>query len=746
MKTALAISIVFFAGIAIGIAVGPRLLDPPTPEPADSTPAPAADVTQPAPAKLAATPEPPRPEPSVEQRSTLRAALDAIPATQYESGSGQFVGHVRTEDGKPVEGVRIRAVRKRAKGSGSGTEANLEERVLELVDQHRFRESTTLEAVTDASGAYTIAGAFETARYDVSARKTNWKFETAPGQHRHDELPGITVDFVATPQSELRVDVLFAAGGEPHKARIEYRRTDMASRRTSSSSWSPTDRSLRLEPGQYSLRARAGDDNEYASEWAETTLSIDSAASPLRLTLKTRPGIIGQVVFPPGERPENVRVFLVSSSSADVDPQVLLQSDRSDWLSHHNKFQFSFKDLEPGGYVVGMSRQHNTGVVASTFVEVTDKLERVEIEVPALGPDEYFVLWVRDPAGEIVRDFSTGITYYHGNGSHGTSPATLKKDDGSTWVLREPAADDLTIDEIERAELRIQSPKYGSKTAAFDYQSADTIEVQFVDPAFLDVTVRGLAGSDLEGRLEGVLALTEENNGARHTRYVTQQSGQGFDGDGRKRFGPVEPGEYMLHLQVRHKRHQHRVIHEERVQVGTGENAVTVPLPAVYTLTVRMPEGREKMRIQIQKSGGGMYDNGTPDESGTLVFETLGAGEYKLTSWGGPNGGQMTVRVPETLEVTFEPEEINALEVKITSAEGKLAQAGLEDGDLVVGIDGTEFESMLQMQTLFVTAMSKGSESTLMVDRGGRRLEVKLNVQAMQDPNGIGGNMEPASR
>ena len=74
-----------------------------------------------------------------------------------------------------------------------------------------------------------------------------------------------------------------------------------------------------------------------------------------------------------------------------------------------------------------------------------------------------------------------------------------------------------------------------------------------------------------------------------------------------------------------------------------------------------------------------------------------------------------------------------------------MAKAGFRTGDLIIGIEGAEFDGMVQMQTLFAATIAK-KEASLTVLRGGRHVELKLDMKKFQDPDGLGGEIEPTIR
>ena len=85
---------------------------------------------------------------------------------------------------------------------------------------------------------------------------------------------------------------------------------------------------------------------------------------------------------------------------------------------------------------------------------------------------------------------------------------------------------------------------------------------------------------------------------------------------------------------------------------------------------------------------------------------------------------------------------------QVTDPEGELAKAGLADGDLVVAVNGKEFEGAMQMQVMLAGTMAKDEDARLTILRGGRTLEVSVNLKKVMLGGGskAGGSVRPAVR
>lgn len=765
-KTALLITLLFFGGLVLGFLIRPGFDGDPAPvsPPLEAVAVPTPEA--PPPVELEDVPSPEVMESDSSPVKTVSApagtyeslgeALAAIPVPEYARGDGEISGKIRTKDGEPIPGVLVRSTVSKlwdrnssslSRTPGRLEEIDLEKIVLKIVGDTHFERGTTREAVTDANGEYVVTGLPRGRRFDIDAYKRNWSFSTAPGHHRHEELPGATVDMIGTVGVTVPVTVAFADGSVPFKARIEWALKGDQSRGRYER-WYPHDPRILLPPGTYSLTAKSGDDNEYGSGSQEITLDLDSEPSPLSFSLKTRPGIRGRVVFPVDEEPEYGYVYLLKSAKDDESTvEQLLRSENRAYAYSRNDYEFTFNDLSPGIYLVGVTRDRRK-IAAAQNVEVTETVTELNLEVPAIEAEDYVVLWVYGPDGEILKDVNVNVTYRSDRRSTSGRTTTIKKDDGSMWVLLESQSEHFEGDFTE-VTVQVHSSKYGSKGATRAKGDSSEITIEFQEPASLEVTVIGYEGSGYEGLL--TLSIERAETGEiredrRHVRTYGGSSRGGIDSGGTQKFGPVEPGEYKISLALKSSRYQQQSIAEEFATLSAGDNSAGISIPALYSLTVvasGMVGNYLDLRPLQEGSRRSSRNRIKVGESGEIVFEHLPAGDYKLSDMG--RSGEMTVSVPGQSKIEYAPVQPNAMEVRVDNPDGGLAKAGFQSGDLIIGLEGAEFESMVQMRTLLMAAMAK-DEATLTVLRGRQELELKLDMKGFQDPRGMGGDIEPTTR
>jgi hypothetical protein len=214
--------------------------------------------------------------------------------------------------------------------------------------------------------------------------------------------------------------------------------------------------------------------------------------------------------------------------------------------------------------------------------------------------------------------------------------------------------------------------------------------------------------------------------------------------DGTLELGPTEPGEYEVVVHAGKARYGNLRASATPVSLRSGENEVTVAMPRLHPLVVEVPGGKagETIRLRNELAGGWSVTSGKLDEQGRVDFELLPEGRYKISR----DGSEMSVTIPGPGHVVFKPQVQNAILIKVTDTAGKIAKAGFMDGDLVIGINGQEFSNMLQMQMLFAGAATK-EQSTLILLRGGRRVELTVDLRGlMQGGGNRGGSFDTTSR
>lgn len=182
--------------------------------------------------------------------------------------------------------------------------------------------------------------------------------------------------------------------------------------------------------------------------------------------------------------------------------------------------------------------------------------------------------------------------------------------------------------------------------------------------------------------------------------------------------------------------------------MGRGSNRKVLSLPPLFSLTVLVEEHLAGRRFRIEARGEARGYSGYEGErvkDGKVVFAALPAADYVLTAVGGEHSRRMFLTVTGDTTVDFVAQEATALRVTIYRRSGHLAEAGLRTGDLVVGIDGEEFESENSMEAALARARSN-PRAELVVLRNGSRLVIPVDLNRAENLVEAGGSLRPTPR
>src|SRR4030095_12433645 len=129
------------------------------------------------------------------------------------------------------------------------------------------------------------------------------------------------------------------------------------------------------------------------------------------------------------------------------------------------------------------------------------------------------------------------------------------------------------------------------------------VTVQFEPAAMLKVSVAGYRGSTAEGSMTiGVRRDEASVGGRRAGRWGTSHP---IGADGSMTLGPTEAGRYVLTLHATAKDERNgastSAVSHTPVVLQAGENYVTLVMPDLHALVVRVPDGTTKDRIQIDR-------------------------------------------------------------------------------------------------------------------------------------------------
>ena len=665
-----------------------------------------------------------------------------------EPGPGVIHGRVAEPSGRGLAGVVVRA---RATISlpdsaspediGAGAPPlDLREAVQRAVEQHRTRNALLFETRSDASGAYRLEG-LPDERFTLSAYLPDWWIEALGGES--GVAIGSQVDFRARPVQRLEVAVFLPSGESPDSAVVHGSGGGLPER---DFTWSPGAPHLRLPPGRYELRALAGatpssgqEAYDLRSEPKVVDVVAGVEAPALRFDLVARAGVRGRVLVPrDGVIARSSYVRLVAlGPGGEPDLDALAESGQREWVGPSG--DYAFLDLQPGRYVVGAARSGAESIEAHAVVEIRDGVQRCDLALPDLDRGRCLTVTVRDESGHTLDNVAFQLWHRYAQGSSSSGRGALRTSEGEYLLVLDRETSAAYFDEGTDHEfaLEVSHERYGRRSIELE-PGRTRVDVSFSSAARLEVTVLGYG----QGLAQGRLSLYLRNDAGRSASSEDSTPAS----DGTAIFEAVEPGTYTLELSVRWRPggsrwDQDAVVHSQPVTLAPGPNAVAVALPALHEVVVSFPEGEAGTPFQLaHESEAWGRRSAELDGEGRAVFSWVPGGRYRIQC---PTlSAQMEIDVPCGV-VAFEPRAIDALRVRIVDTAGALAALGFRDGDLIVGLEGEDFESLEDAYRIY-----RSRVLTLAVLRGGARIElssVKM-PQKLYDEGAVGGRLEPACR
>ncbi len=651
-------------------------------------------------------------------------------------------GSVRTADGRPLSGVTVRAIpdapwdlwdRDGPPPEGDPLKAEVEAEVRHLL----LERNSTRETVSDQSGAFLFTGISDV-KHSIRGYKPGFEVRK---EKRDRVRAGEEIRLIAHPVVELEVRVLGPDGKPPERATVKIFGTGRFVEMNRD--WRPGRPRIDLDPGPIRIRASGGTRSALVSEEVERMLEVGVRPEPVVLKLREQTGIRGTLSFPPAGDDYSSRHRILAlrvREGAVIDPSRLLREHHHEGRLHRysprgGTGDFIMIDLPPGTYLVGVAAGYDA-VPDSKIVRLTSGMETVDLAIPLPGAGETTMVRVLGPDGRPVRENSSGnLQARHvaddGTITTGSRPSHLGN---GVWRVPNPSVP-IGKEAGGRFLLLVSSTAYGSMTVEYEPRASGEVEVRWQAPATLDVTLPDYPGSSYEGvariRLEPAIQRERRWRPALEKRP---------DPHGRASFGPLAPGEWIVSLGVSSGRYVTANVLRIPVHLVSGTEELVLAPPALVDLTVQTSGQEGTFRLQPLDGGNWRSAEGGPD--GVVRFTRLTAGSYILWRYGHGTSEAMRLELGGTVTVRFDAEVFDALRVSILDPEGILGTAGLEDGDLVVAIAGTQIESADHGRALLALA-SAGGPVNLTVLRGSEQLTIPVDLSLVYDPKRAGGALRP---
>ncbi len=692
-----------------------------------------------------------------------------------DRGNGEVSGRVMTDDGTPLSGVVIRAVRRRPThahpqwrpGDPAPPFNDLGRRVRERVAQREQRIADTIETTSDVHGRFRVPGLIAQVYYQLSAYapgyevrpvSQNGQWGRTRGNRGHSVRAGESIDLLAMPMTVVRVTLQMPDGTTAARATLTVQGTH-----ASTQPWIPRDATLRLPPGSYKVRAQVPADpertadpsaQEYRSEEVALEISHGTPETELTLTLSAQPGLAGTVTGFGGDPSAYIRVQLLKlGPGVNADKETLAKSNQNSWPRGNNPI-YRFKRLEPGRYLIGAGHQRGE-IEIMKEVEVSEGVAVVDFALTEPEAGDAMVVHATGPNGRPVGDITFWLSR-RGRRANVTPGRRARTDDGGhrldfpphTFTPKpsaEPAADETPPGPWV---LWGKSPLYGQSSVELSEGQRD-VRLHLRAPAKLIVIVPGYAESALKGHItlkiaeptqpgdESADAASKQTRWNRSSRWKGRNSGTSLDASGRYSSGPLEPGPRIITVLVAATKDRWSGMnalpaYTRTITLVSGDNRLSLPLPATHALNVQLDLGQGDARPSLQISfvtgndGGSIsWGNGTQaDANGIVTFTRLPPGRYRLSRNHKQVREQMHVVVPAQERIRFIPEANDAMQVWLQHAKGLLGTAGLQQRDTIIEVDGKPFAD----SAAFSAAIRDGGDTvTLGYLRKGKQGSVTLD-------------------
>ncbi len=667
------------------------------------------------------------------------------------AGTATITGRVIDSEGKGLAGVAVRSNpmfdadegRESTRGKGFEPIRSLDEEVQRAISEYKKNAAARAEAVTDADGRYELKGV-SAGRNWVTAARDGLVFDATGSSYAKG---GETLDFVATSVVEVPIEILLPDGSPAQRANL---RVDTERMRTSPELWTSAKPRIVCKPGSYTLRAEIvqaqfkanGITEECASPATPVEISADHNEK-ITLKLESRTGIRGTVLPSPDlVAGQNLRVRCVDlPANGEFDPKKLGDSNDGSWTTIGGTFEFF--DLKPGRKELCVFVEWRGAVIHHQPVDVKPGVSQVSIDLSKIDTSKFVLATLTDAGGKPVKGDNFSAEIQSERNSRSSEISSLERRDRKVWLVPDSdAADYLAGKKVgAKMTLDIQTQKYGMKKVDVA-PGTRTLDVKFEKPAYLEVTIAGYPGSPYEGKIN---VSVQKADGESGRRFYYGGDDHKVKPDGTIKLGPEAPGDYMVVMTARNSdenQWEQTTLVNQKITLVEGTNRVTLAIPSLSKLTVVI-NGEAAGQLYMMSIPAGDYKSAEITD-GKAVFENLAPGEYQVTYQEGEKIGSAKVRIPDTSTVTLTPSEPNALAVFVEDTNGALAKAGFHNDDMIIGVDGKEFEGGSMMA--FASIASK-EKSKVVVLRDGKKIELEIaGRDLLRKPGSMGGTLMPTTR
>lgn len=664
------------------------------------------------------------------------------------SWTGVITGTLVDVSGAPIQGATIVSAN-RAPRTVSGTPATTVGRAhpghkaLEesLADHARAILRARLEerlATTDADGRFRLEG-LRPGSHNLQVYAEGFVCRFARGE------TGAEVSLVGRPVFEIPLDLRLPDGSPCDEALLIVK--DQQGERFIS--WTRSAPGLRTEKSSFELTVHTGNVervswNQYLSDSSVGPVPVTAATpreEPLRLDLTAS---------------QLLRVTVADAST--LDPRLPLWikvrpiqaegrgpewSDRREVVELKEESAGSFaRALGPGRYEIAVGRLCEEPVTIQA-VTVERGLNEVQIQLAPEDRKRFYVLHCTAPDGTPVSGARIGAAAAREGQSTRGGAHAVERRPGEYWVPRDRLVFDPQRAPLTGLELWATTASLGTAAVQVDLDRPD-VELRFESPVPLTIDAGGAPRDGCFAKLQlldsksyGPVARLGRTPGAPDAPWTAH-------------FPAVQPGRYRLTVErdeLPASASNTQPILTRELTVGDQAVHVAIEVPPLYTLRVdgkSLPKSGQLTMERIDLPAGHpvpRLDEGV-DSAGFALFQDLPPGRYKLRSYSQPRG-VMTVEIPRDViewdALEWDPEEIDSILVTRVFEGGVATSLGVQNGDLIVAIDGEPIGSMDSfgvdarptdpMYDRAIHALHQRARTrTFTVERDGRPFEITVEA------------------
>lgn len=553
----------------------------------------------------------------------LNRMVATLESDEPVRGAGVISGRATDLRGRPLSGVLIVAEpfaeevwSKSSKIPVAPPVVSLERQVREYAARTAGARRRSRRARTGNDGTYLLPG-LPDGKYLVRAYAEGHRVDTQRGHFQAVAESGDSVDFVARAIARIPVAVTFEDGSVPERAWLRWKRTTATGgSRAASEDWTTRSPWIELEEGNYTLSASAADRSRAQS--APSSFSVRAGVEPPEVSfrIERKPGLRVTAVPPEGFAKIGPKIYVMRFSGAEPPAEDLLRSSRvrsHDDSNHRNVTRYF--NLEPGRYLVGAERSAGAGFCIKQVVDVTRAAQEVTLQLPEPDPAHHLLVRATDPEGTTLPRVGWGMAHHSQYGWRHYGAKGWRRDDGVTFVVIPAEVKGVEGERLVTA----RHDSYGFAEAAI--AGAGVTTLRFAEPAFVDATLEGYAGSGFEGRFDVYIHHP-------HLGYLAR--GKQPDGKGAVQFGPLQPGSYLLGLDKPDALHGNPKLAAEGVTLRSGRQRVSLAIPPLHSLRVRWRgEGKPGYILRGLDDSSAMFHAAVDDE-GTGLFRDVPPGRYVI--------------------------------------------------------------------------------------------------------------------